>query len=168
MDACLKENQNDAGDAAVRALVRVFIASVCPLLNGSSPENAQVILNTIALLKPKCDLRRLQALTFYRLGQYVEAMRCWNEIDDDMSARALSALCLRHIGEASWWGAAQLVYESGDAAAIEVLEPWMNETPEAMQLPNPSATAVSDAALSTASARAAAECRDYSFRPLRA
>lgn len=159
MDARLKENQKNAGDAAVRALARLFIASVCPLLNGSSPENAQAILNTIALLEPRCDLRRLQALTHYRLGQYVEAMRCWNEIDDT-SARALSALCLRHIGEASWWGAAQLIYESGDAAAIEVLEPWMNETPEAMRLSPPAAA--------FASATAVAERHDYSFRPLRA
>lgn len=163
MDARVKEEKQIAGDAAARALARLFIASVCPMLDGPTPQNAQAMLNAIALLQPRCDLRRLQALTYYRLGQYVESMRCWNEIDD-MSARALSALCLRHIGEASWWGAAQLVYESGDAAAIEVLEPWMNETPEAMRLASPATLS----AIAMSATSAAAERGDYSFRPLRA
>lgn len=157
-DGVVAESAAPAAPAApttsARALARVLIACVVPMLNSASPQNAQSVLNTIAVLLPHCDLRRLQALTHYRQGEYVEAMQCWETVDD-MTARAFCALCLRHIGEPSWWGAAQLVYDSGDVAAMEVLEPWMNETPEASLLP-------------AASRPSATDVGDYPFRPLRA
>ncbi|MCZ2498193.1 hypothetical protein GN316_15615 [Xylophilus sp. Kf1] len=164
MDARMNhaEDAQRAGDAGARALARVLIACVVPMLNGPTYQAVPALLNAILLLAPACDLRRLQALTHYRLGQYVEAMRCWEEIDD-MSARALGTLCLRAIGEPSWWGAAQVIYESGDADAIAILEPWMNETPAARDAAGPGACAVDPTVVAAHPPYASSF-----FRPLRA
>ena len=159
MDASVKTLDTCMDAAAARALARVLICCVVPLLDGASYLNAQPLLGAIRLLAPRCDLRFLQALTHFRCGQYVEAMQIWNERDLP-SNRALAALCLRAIGEASWCGAAQAVYESGDREAIAIVEPWMHEITGALPAPAPDAPA--------ATAIASTPESFYAFLPLRA
>lgn len=153
----MKPDQTDLGKSCAAKLARVLVRCVAPMLASESPQHVQALLNAIDLLAPRCDTRQLRGLTHYRLGEYMEALRCWSEFDDPKS-RALCVLCLRCLGEPSWWGTAQAIYESGDAEAIAVLEPWMNATPS-----------VASAPLDTVPARdALVESADYSFRPMRA
>ena len=151
--------------AAARALARVLICCVVPLLDGPAYLNAQPLLGAIRLLAPRCDPRFLQALTHFRCGQYVEAMQLWNERDQP-SHRALAALCLRAIGEASWCGAAQAVYESGDREAVAIVEPWMHEIAGAA----PAGASAALPAVASADLPATAAGREsfYAFLPLRA
>lgn len=167
----MKSHQGEAGPAARadatataeaeaggRALARVLIRCVAPLLGSESPENAQSVLNAIALLVPYCDTRRLHGLAHFRVGEYMEAMDCWSAFDD-LESRALCTLCLRAIGEASWWGAAQAIYESGDPDAMAVLAPWMADPAAPTPLSIVAGPAVADDLVENVA---------FAFRPLRA
>lgn len=156
MDAGMKNEET--GEMQARLFLgRSFIWCFIPLLQCVSAAEAQAVLNAINLLVPKADLRQLQALLKYRAGSYMEAMEIWLEIDT-MPARALAALCLEAIGEPSWIGAAQAVYESGDAQAMEIVAPWLEKVPAGYP------TGVEGACAPSQNADPA----EYSFRPLRA
>lgn len=105
-------------------LVRCMIRCVVPLLEGDNPHAAQAVLASINLLHPRCDTRKLQGLAYYRTGQYLEAMAVYAGLDD-LESRAFYALCQRAVGEPSWFGVAQEVKDSGDAAAIAIIDPWL-------------------------------------------
>jgi hypothetical protein len=160
MDASVNTLETCMDAAAGRALARVLICCVVPLLDSPAYLNAQALPGAIRLLAPRCEVRYLQALVHFRCGQYVEAMQIWNERDLP-SNRALAALCLRAIGEASWCGAAQAVYESGDREAIAIVAPWMHEIAGALPATTP------DAPPALAGSAAAHESF-YAFVPLRA
>jgi len=105
-------------------LVHCMIRCVVPLLESESPQTAQAILSCINILRPQCDTRKLQGLAYYRMGQYSEALAVYADLDD-MESRAFYALCQRAVGEVSWLGVAAEVKDSGDAAAIAIIDPWM-------------------------------------------
>jgi len=121
MDACLTVVEWPTASKSVVA--RIMIRCIVPVLDGSSPQDAQILINCIRLLSPKCDLRQLQALTHFRRAEYVEAMQVLAELNT-MSALAITALCQREIGDPSWVGSAQIVCDSQDEEAIAIVAPW--------------------------------------------
>lgn len=131
MDARLNI-QDPASSVGHKTLCRIFVRSVMPVLKGSAPQNAQVILNCIRILSPDSDLRRMQALVYYRLGQYVDAARIFSEFDDPES-RAMGALCQRAMGEPSWLGVAEVIRDTGHQGALAILEPWLGKNFEHIQ-----------------------------------
>jgi hypothetical protein len=117
-------------------LVRLMARCIPAILYSENPRSAQSVINFIHLLRPRLDVRRFQGVYHHVNKQYVEAMRIFGQLDGP-EAQAFVALGLREIGEASWWGMAQEVYESGHPAAVAILDPWMkpNDVEVAIDVP---------------------------------
>ncbi|QHJ00006.1 hypothetical protein GT347_19680 [Xylophilus rhododendri] len=113
-----------------KRLARSMVRCVMKMLKGPAPQQAQSLLDCIAILCPQVDIRELQAFEHFCAQQYVDAMRLWSQSDQPAS-QALVTLCQQALGEPSWLGNAQALFETGDPSVIEILQPWLGLSPTA-------------------------------------